>query len=79
MKPAIFVVSGRKNVRSPDRTPECFFISLKYQATAIIIIAIRIIQEVNVQVIMAEKSRIMRARAVRISSFEGDFRASFCF
>jgi hypothetical protein len=46
---------------------------LKYQAVAIIIIVTMIIQEMIVHVIMAEKSRIMRARAVRISSFERDF------
>ena len=46
---------------------------LKYQAVAIIIIVTRIIQEMIVHVIMAEESRIMRARAVRISSFERDF------
>jgi len=40
---------------------------------AIMMIATRIIQELIVHVTMAEKSRIMRARAVRMSSFEGDF------
>ena len=51
-----------------------FHYFLKYQARATRIIATRIIQEIIVHVIMAEKSRIMRARAVRISSFERDFR-----
>jgi len=46
---------------------------------AIMMIATRIIQELIVHVIMAEKSRMMRARAVRMSSFEGDFMASDCF
>ena len=46
---------------------------------AIMIVATRIIQELNVHVTMAEKSRIMRARAVRMSSFDGDFMASDCF
>jgi hypothetical protein len=50
-----------------------FHYFLKYQARATRIIATRIIQEIIVHVIMAEKSRIMRARAVRISSFERDF------
>jgi hypothetical protein len=46
---------------------------------AIMIIPTRIIQELNVHVTMAEKSRIMRASAVRMSSFEEGFMASFYF
>ena len=56
-----------------------FLYFLKYQAMTIIITATRIIQELIVHVTMAEKSRIMRARAVRMSSFKGDFMASDCF
>jgi len=52
---------------------------LKYHAMAIMIMAIRIIQELIVHVTMAEKSRMIRARAVRISSFEGDFMIPGCF
>jgi hypothetical protein len=44
---------------------------------AIIITATRIIQELIVHVTMAEKSRIMRARAVRMSSFEEQLFSQF--
>ena len=50
-----------------------FHYFLKYQARATRIIATRIIQEIIVHIIMAEKSRILRASAVRISSFKRDF------
>jgi hypothetical protein len=56
-----------------------FLYFLKYQAMAIMIIATRIIRELIVQVTMAEKSRMIRARAVRMSSFEGDFTINDCF
>jgi hypothetical protein len=54
-------------------------ITLKYHAMAIMIIATRIIQELIVHVIMAEKSRMVRARAVRMSSFEGGFMVFLLF
>lgn len=77
MKPAILIIF-RKNPGVLGEPGNVFYF-LKYQAMAIIITATRIIQELIVHVTMAEKSRIMRARAVRMSSFEGDFMAPFCF